>query len=159
MWITGVIRKIRTWLGFRQDLKWLSLELFLELSRARFQVSFVPFRVYARDLGTPIKPTDHTDECNPDISAETVHLLGAVRSLTTGWSTVLPWKCTCLVQALAAYRVLRRRGCRPCLYLGLRKSPSDLEAHAWLVYGSRFITGRAQAETFAPVALFKGASA
>lgn len=50
----------------------------------------------------------------------------------------------CLPQCLAAAAMLRRRGLRPRLHLGVAKSQSDathLYAHAWLSVGSMYVTG------------------
>lgn len=149
-------RKLRTWAALPRSDKWLSLELALELARARFQVSFVPLRVYARDLGIPQIPSGPDDPGDLEPVLHTVHLLDQVRSLTRSLSSVLPFDCTCLVRALAAFRVLRRRGCRASLFLGVRKNPSDMEAHAWLSHGSRVITGGVQATGFSALVLFKG---
>jgi hypothetical protein len=54
----------------------------------------------------------------------------------------VPWKGTCLVQALAAQRWLARRGIGSEIVLGARKGDgSGLDAHAWLVAGGRTIVG------------------
>ena len=135
--------------------KWLSIELAIELARARVQVSFVPLRLYTRDLGAPqaAAPVHAAGVSEPD--PPTFRLLRSVHGLTAALSRVLPWKCTCLVRALAAHRVLRRRGCLTRLSLGVRKNVAEMEAHAWLSYGSRIITGAAQAASFSPVATFE----
>lgn len=149
-------RKLCTWCTMPPSDKWLSLELAFELARARFQVSFVPLRIYAHDLGIPQTARDHAEPDHPEPTPHTLHLIGLVRAFTQSLTTVLPWNCSCLVRALAAFRVLRRRGCRTSLFLGVRKNPSDLEAHAWLSHGSRAITGGMEAERFSPLVLFKG---
>lgn len=44
-----------------------------------------------------------------------------------------PWRSTCLMQALAAQRMLVHRGTDSVIHFGVKKSPSGvLEAHAWL---------------------------
>jgi hypothetical protein len=54
----------------------------------------------------------------------------------------VPWKGTCLVQALAAQRWLARLGISSEIVLGARKTGgSGLDAHAWLVAGGRTIVG------------------
>lgn len=48
-------------------------------------------------------------------------------------AVLVPWRSDCLVQAMAANRVLRRRGLQPMFYLGVRKeTPTELLAHCWL---------------------------
>ena len=54
----------------------------------------------------------------------------------------VPWKATCLVQALAAKRWLDRMGVASQLKLGARKSGEQaLDAHAWLEAGGRVVVG------------------
>lgn len=57
---------------------------------------------------------------------------------------ILSTPADCLPQSLAAAAMLRRRGIRPRLHLGVAKSQSDatqLYAHAWLSVGSFIVTG------------------
>ena len=57
-------------------------------------------------------------------------------------SARVPWRASCLVQALAARNWLARRGIESSLFVGVRKGATrDLEAHAWLVSGDDVITG------------------
>ena len=54
----------------------------------------------------------------------------------------VPWRSTCLVQALAARRWLARRGVASELVLGARKpGGAELDAHAWLKAGERIVVG------------------
>jgi Transglutaminase-like superfamily len=50
---------------------------------------------------------------------------------------------TCLVQALTAETMMRRRGLVPVVRLGIRmrRSPTPLEAHAWLEYDGVVVLG------------------
>ena len=65
----------------------------------------------------------------------------------------LPSRTTCLVEALAAEAMLRRRGFAPTLRIGVREPGSDatlLEAHAWVeCAGSVVIGGRANLADYA----------
>ena len=54
----------------------------------------------------------------------------------------VPWRSSCLVQALAARRWLARHGISTQLVLGARKPvDGDIEAHAWLKAGKRIFVG------------------
>jgi hypothetical protein len=54
----------------------------------------------------------------------------------------VPWKGTCLVQALAAQRWLARRGIGSEIVLGARKAgDKGIDAHAWLKAGDRIVVG------------------
>ena len=54
----------------------------------------------------------------------------------------VPWRATCLVQALAAKRWLNRMGIASHLKLGARQGKDrSLDAHAWLEIGGRIVVG------------------
>ena len=114
------------------------LEAFCELCIARFKVWFVPFRRYKKELGKHM----HT---SPEQVAETDMRL----SKRLGWAVrkaakLTPFRSTCLVQAMAAKRMLNKRGISSTLYIGLAKDERAAKAisnHAWLRAGSDIITG------------------
>jgi hypothetical protein len=57
-----------------------------------------------------------------------------------------PGPTTCLAQALVADALLRRRGVRSALRIGVRKpatdAPGPLQAHAWVECGDQIVVGR-----------------
>lgn len=66
-------------------------------------------------------------------------------------SARVPWRATCLVQALAARRWLARSGIASQITLGARKSGQEgIEAHAWLTAGGRIVVGGQQSEGYTP---------
>lgn len=67
-----------------------------------------------------------------------------------------PWDSKCLVRALAARRILIRRGVHTTLYLGVRNSDDEyrIGAHAWLRCGTFYVTG-GDGKGFAMVAKFR----
>ncbi|MEO1800116.1 MAG: lasso peptide biosynthesis B2 protein, partial [Cyanobacteria bacterium J06629_2] len=66
-----------------------------------------------------------------------------------------PWQSKCLVQAIAAKRMLQSRKIVSTLYLGVtRNSHQSLEAHAWLRSGQMYLTGGREREEFTVVATF-----
>lgn len=65
----------------------------------------------------------------------------------------LPWKPVCLPQAVAATRMLRRRGIESTLYLGI--DPADgFDAHAWVRVGRVIVTGGPRPDRFSVVSTF-----
>ena len=52
-----------------------------------------------------------------------------------------PWESKCLVRALAAQRLLCRRGLSSTLYLGCGMEEGKMGAHAWLRFGEMYVTG------------------
>ncbi len=71
-----------------------------------------------------------------------------------GWSvevmsTRTPWESACLAQAIAAKLMLKRRGIKSLMYLGMKKEErGNFMAHAWLQSGNEIILGGANSETF-----------
>ncbi|MCP4177331.1 MAG: lasso peptide biosynthesis B2 protein [bacterium] len=54
----------------------------------------------------------------------------------------LPWKCTCLVNAISAKIMLRRRKIPSTIFFGMAKDSDDkIAAHAWVKCGDIYITG------------------
>lgn len=68
----------------------------------------------------------------------------------------MPCRALCLEQAFAALLMLRRRGLRANLHLGLARDGGGrgLSAHAWSRCGDVAVTGAEIAERFVPVAVF-----
>jgi len=81
-----------------------------------------------------------------------------------GWSVrtaarFTPWKSTCLVQVLAAQRMLQQRDIAGAFYLGAvtgsdRDEQPTLSAHAWLKCNNDFITGEPGHDRFTIVTSF-----
>jgi hypothetical protein len=70
-----------------------------------------------------------------------------------------PWNSTCLVQVLAAQRMLQRRGIGGAFYLGASSGEEGgerrpLMAHAWLKCDDEFITGESGHERYTVVSSF-----
>lgn len=127
----------------------LLVEAGVSLVVARLAVWFVPFRRVATRLGNEMaeSPAEITEE-----QREMALPIGwAVRTL----GRRLPWMSQCLVQAVAATRMLQRRQIPSTLYLGLAKDPEgSLKAHAWVRSGAKILTGAKGHEDFRVVATF-----
>ena len=81
--------------------------------------------------------------------------IGRVAWAVNKISKYTPWQSKCLVQAIAAKRMLQARQIVSTLYLGVKKSNSQqLEAHAWLRSGSLYLTGGQGHKYFTVVATF-----
>lgn len=106
---------VGTYLRLSRAERALVHELVLELVRARWDIAWTPFREIARGLGVR---GEATDESPLDGRAE---LLRSVKMWLHVLARRLPWDCACLVRALAARRVLGRRGVPSTLYLGVAR--------------------------------------
>lgn len=64
---------------------------------------------------------------------------------------------TCLVQSLAALRLLLAAGHPARLKIGTRKDPNgSFSAHAWVEFGAEIVLGATAEEVFAPILLWEG---
>ena len=96
---------------------------------------------------------------SPVSAAESSAAADADRAETIGWAVRavaarLPWESTCLMQALAAAALLRRRRIPLTLTLGVAKDGSEMEAHAWVVCGEQVLVGGGGHERFTPLASY-----
>jgi len=66
------------------------------------------------------------------------------------------WTPTCLVQSLAATRMLQRRGLPSRLYIGVnRENDQSFGAHAWVGVGDRWVCGGREATNFKVISVYK----
>jgi hypothetical protein len=118
------------------------------LGLARLAILILPFRRIAPLLGR--NPAQ-----SPAATAAPRELLARISWAVNTASRHLPWECLCLVQALAAKAMLKRRKVASTLYLGLAKDPdTQLKAHAWLRCGDRILTGEQGVNNFTIIAAF-----
>jgi hypothetical protein len=125
------------------------IEALAWLGIARFAVGALPFHWIASYLG-------HRQRESPAMAdpgqQERVRRIG--RAVVT-MSRHTPWESQCLVQAIAAKMMLRRRGVPSTLYLGVTKDDATgLSAHAWVRSGDVVLTGAAGRERFTVIATF-----
>jgi hypothetical protein len=127
-------------------------EALLCLAGARLLL-LVPFRWLAPLIGRPQARADCSiGVLGPDESATA----SAVRRAILRGGARLPWHSSCLVRALAARMMLRRRRLPTVLQLGVRGSAAtELSAHAWLKCGEIDVVGTEIAAEFTPIAAFR----
>lgn len=109
-----------------------------------------PFQKVASSLGEHMKETPIIDYTKEEL--EQAHYISrAVHAM----SRLTWWESQCLVKAVAAMKMLERRGIPSTLYLGSGRDHKGLmTAHAWLRCGTYIVTGREGHEQFAIVGIF-----
>lgn len=120
----------------------LFLEALVALLRAKWEVHLVPFHRLAPQLGRAQRETPAA--ITPTDRATAVAVSWAVQAVARH----VPLGFVCLPQAIAAQRMLRRRGVATTLYLGVAAEHADrlgLRAHAWLRAGDKLVTGEHEA--------------
>jgi Transglutaminase-like superfamily len=140
----AVVKLVRLTPGDRRR----AAEATLELVRASLELHRIAPAVTMQRLGAL---SDDPEE-NPDDAQ--LHEAERIGRIVAAVAHRLPWQPSCLRQALAVQRMLRRRriGCR--LHLGVMSS-SVPAAHAWVTVGGHAVVGGAGLECFVPLAKFE----
>lgn len=71
-------------------------------------------------------------------------------------SQLLPWDGLCLVKALTAHIMLKKRKLSAIIYMGVKKDSqtNELEAHAWVKANNQILTGKQGHKNFTVVSMF-----
>ena len=129
----------------------LFLECLLALAGARLARTCLPFRVIASGMGTA------TQEGGGQATAKQVRIAREVGRAVETMAKYTPFESNCLIKALAAQGMLRRRGIPRTIYFGVaRDAEQPFSAHAWLECGQCLITGEKEHANFKVVARFTG---
>jgi hypothetical protein len=141
--------KIKTFISIPWVSKILLLEALMYSAVARSVIVFIPFKKYKKYIGIP------NQETPLEIESQKYHIINAVSWAVHIITSRTPWQSKCLVQALTAQQMLKKRKLSTTLYLGVNKeNGKDLNAHAWLRCGQLFVTGGRNRNEFAEVAKF-----
>lgn len=144
------MRRVRGFMGLGRRRQVRILRATGALLRARLDLVVRPEEVVdvaVRSEDVPrsgASPGDATDEGSPGADGDAV----GEAEREVAWSVRaaadhLPGEWTCLVRALASYRLLGRAGASPQLVLGARQPEADttLDAHAWVEVGGVPVVG------------------
>lgn len=137
----------------------LLLEAVAFLALARIALVALPFRVLARRSGAFARPGDPTvrDVLGAEPRPEERAIAEEIGWAVTRAARYVPFKAVCLPQALAAKRMLRRRGIASVLHFGAnfgKDAERRFNAHAWLDTAGVEVTGYPVAHDFTEVGCF-----
>jgi hypothetical protein len=126
------------------------LEAIGQLITAQVALRLFPFNTLAGGLGQP--QVESSDCCSSEVECQGARWVKwAIRAVVRR----LPRPPRCLVQAVAAQWMLRRRRLASTLYLGVARDGSHaLNAHAWVRCGEIFVTGENEYQRFQVVGRF-----
>jgi hypothetical protein len=124
------------------------------LARARL-ITLLPARIYTRDFGSMNGVPDAAElAVCPEEASEIGRMVETV-------AQAMPFRALCLQQAVATRRMLRRRGMRATVYLGVKCKAAaddmpgeDSAAHAWVKVGSQVVNGGGNLGDYAVVGRF-----
>lgn len=144
-----MISRLKKWLRLDFKQKCLLVEAFIFLARGRY-LKLLPFKKVAPTLGEESLET-------PVISNKDEKVIKDVSYAVQTMSRYTLWESACLVQAIAATRMLNRRNIETTLYLGIaRDTKGKMHAHAWVRSGSLYVTGADVKQNFTVVNKFAG---
>lgn len=150
----SLFRPVRRFLQLDSDRRQLFLQACRRLGAVRLALRRQPFKELTQGLAV-----HRTHYESPALDSADALCAAAVGWAVQAASRYTPWSNTCLVQVLAAQRMLRERGIPGAFYIGA--APGDgtsgtvgLEAHAWLKCGDLFITGEAGRARYTVVSSF-----
>jgi Transglutaminase-like superfamily len=141
-------------LGNRERL--LLIEAVLGLIAARVALIFFSFPRLAQRFGTLVAPTElHIGKAVTRADADQILIAKDVSWAVTRAARYAPFEAVCLPQAMAAQRMLRRRGVASVMHFGaVRRQANDLDAHAWLDAAGVEVTGYPVGARLAEIACF-----
>lgn len=143
------LKSFRTFLAKPIKEKGCLVEAAVWLGISRFVLLNIPFKRIAPYLGVRDRDADN----RPLESLEELAQVKDVAHAVQGMAGHLPWECKCLVQAISAKMMLKRRHIASTLYLGVLKK-DDFAAHAWLRAGDVILTGEASMPQCTVVSVF-----
>ena len=145
----NLVRKVKVFLSLDTKTMSLLVEALYFLGWARIQ-KLRSFSKLAASLGKQSFETASTprDFANTEASKEISHAIYIMSQYTF-------WESKCFVKALAAKKMLERRGVDNTIYFGTAKGEDGkLIAHAWLRSGSLYLTGSEEMNRFTVVSKF-----
>jgi transglutaminase superfamily protein len=122
---------------------------------ARAKLVLFSFRRIAARLGEVSSPD--LPSANPAADRLRTQPVAAARDI--GWAVScaarhVPFEAVCLPQAIAAKKMLARRGVKSVLHFGVARGEDSLDAHAWVDSDGVEVTGYPVAGRFREVARF-----
>jgi hypothetical protein len=129
--------------------KFLFFEAFILCGIIRMIILLIPFNKIRNSIG------GYNQDNLKEVSASEYKVVKRVARAIYQATKYTPWESKCLVQALTAQRMLKKRKIYSTLYLGVAKEgKKKVKAHAWLRCGQVFVTGGYEKKGFVQVAKF-----
>lgn len=133
----------------------LLIEAALGLLEARLTLLVVPFPRLARRFGSLAAPTDSRMSKEANMNHDQARIAEGVGWAVTRAARYVPFRAVCLPQAIAAQKMLRRRGVASRMHFGvMRERETKLFTHAWLDAAGVEVTGNPVTNRFAEIACF-----
>ena len=120
----------------------LLLEVMMWLVVLRIALFIFSFQSLCQYLRHPMREASHC----PINNVEKLHDISCTIELA---SRLVPFECKCLLKAMTAMIMLKKRLIKSTLYLGVAKDHhANLYAHAWLYSGHYCLTGNHHLDSY-----------
>jgi len=134
-----LFRKVPKLVGFPLKDQFLLFEAFVVTGFVRAAVLTVPFKKLVSRLKAGKQEREQNQYNHTDDNRQVIRKVKWAISIVSKYT---PWESKCLVQALTAHIMLKKRKISGTLHLGLKKDESEnLVAHAWYISGNIVVTG------------------
>lgn len=80
-------------------------------------------------------------ESEPENTREVYKYAASISRIVNRICNKTSWESKCLVRALTAQKLLKRKGIHSTMYLGCGLKDGKMVAHAWLRVGQMYVTG------------------
>lgn len=125
------------------------LEAFILLGICRVLILTVKFKRIAPYLGILMK------ESSTEVLYKDLYVVENIAWAINNSSKFTFWESKCLVQAITAKVMLRRRKIKSTIYFGVFKDEDNkIKAHAWVRCGNMIVNGEKGKEKFTIVSVF-----
>ena len=145
--------QLRKFIQIDNQEKFLFLQAFILLGLMRAAILISPFKRLTRTL----THQKHIQTLTA-LSTQEQKLAILVGKAINRAAKFTPWESTCLAQALAAWKMLKKRNIPGAFFLGVCKdmeTKAEMKAHAWSQCGETILTGAKGYEMFTIVSVFE----
>ena len=115
--------------------KKVTLQVWIYAAWFRFLIRFIPMKYLRKHFGI------QGEESTLDSPAEGYKYAKLISMHVDKSAGNTPWESKCLVRALTAKRLLKKKNISSTLYLGVKTENGKMSAHAWLRTGMLYVTG------------------
>lgn len=147
-----MIRKLKRFAAFDKHEKALFYEACLLHAAVRTALSLTTFKRLSSSLECVDEDNGVVESVDTDMYSTVIQIQKAVSRA----SAYTPWHSSCLIEALTAHKMLKKRNVPGMLYLGIAKQDrGEIEAHAWTISDNIIVTGGRGVEHFSVVSRYR----
>ncbi len=104
-------------------------------AKYRFRIRFVPMKYLKKSFGI------EGEESPTEGTREEYRYARMIGEYVNRSANNTPWESKCLVRALTAQKLLKKKGIPTTMYLGVKTEDEKMVAHAWIRTGQLYVTG------------------